>query len=241
MRALRTGPGAYTVEFEEEATLRAEYQANLSVGGLRLPSDEVLEPFALVTITLRLVGGGEATIPARVVGVLPGALALALEGAPGDLLERLLAAPAAAEPEDDDSDEPAGTLWERLRALNRNQRIFLAAKANRSERALLLQDNDAQVLFSLLKNPRLSLDEVVRVAKSSFLSFQMVELILKTSQWIANLDVRLALVHNPKTPVPFALRLLPTLPDSEVRLIAKGAATSMALKQAALRRVQGAG
>ena len=105
--------------------------------------------------------------------------------------------------------------------------------------ALLVQESDAQVLFALLKNPRLTLDEVVRVAKSSFLSFQMAELILKTSQWIGNLDVRLALVHNPKTPVPFALRLLPTLPDSEVRAIAKGAATSMALKQAALKRVQG--
>jgi hypothetical protein len=47
------------------------------------------------------------------------------------------------------------------------------------------------------------------------------------------------LVHNPKIPLPFALRILPTLPDHEVRAIAKGAATSMPLKQAALRRVQG--
>ena len=87
---------------------------------------------------------------------------------------------------------------------------------------------------------RLSIDEVVRVAKSSFLSFQSAELILKTNPWFANLDVRLALVHNPRTPLPFALRILQTLPDHEVRTIAKGAATSMALKQAALRKIQGA-
>ena len=80
---------------------------------------------------------------------------------------------------------------------------------------------------------------MVRAAKSSFLSFQAVELILKTGPWMSNLDIRLALIHNPRTPLPFALRLLPTLPDNEVRAIAKGAATSMALKQAALRRVQG--
>ncbi len=67
----------------------------------------------------------------------------------------------------------------------------------------------------------------------------MAELILKTSHWIANQDVRVALVHNPKTPPAFALRLLPTLPESELRVIARGAATSMALKTAALNRLQG--
>jgi hypothetical protein len=55
---------------------------------------------------------------------------------------------------------------------------------------------------------------------------------------MASLDVRLALIRNPKTPQAFALRILPTLPDSEIRAIAR-AGTSMALKQAALRRLQG--
>jgi len=77
------------------------------------------------------------------------------------------------------------------------------------------------------------------VAKSAHLSFQAAELILRTSTWASSLDVRLALIHNPKLPVPFALRLLPTLPDAELRAIAKGAATSMPLKQAALKRIQG--
>ena len=117
--------------------------------------------------------------------------------------------------------------------------MMLAGKADRLERAILVQDSDPQVLFALLKNPRLGTDEVLRVAKSSFLSFQAAELILKTQPWFANLDVRVALIHNPKLPMPFALRILPTLPDNEVRIISRGAATSMALKQAALRRLQG--
>lgn len=52
-----------------------------------------------------------------------------------------------------------------------------------------------------------------------------------------NVDVRLALIHNAKTPPAFSLRILPTLPDAEVKGIAR-AGTSMALKQAALRRLQ---
>lgn len=101
-----------------------------------------------------------------------------------------------------------------------------------------MQDSDPQVLLALLKNPRLAIDEVLRIAKSSYLSFQAAEAILKTHPWVANLDIRVALIHNPKLPTPFALRILPTLPDNEVRAIAKGAATSMPLRQAALKRLQ---
>jgi hypothetical protein len=82
-------------------------------------------------------------------------------------------------------------------------------------------------------------DEVVRVAKSAYLTYQTAELILKTAQWASNVEVKTALVHNPKTPPAFALRILPTLPEAEVKAIARGAATSMALKQAALKRLQG--
>ena len=116
--------------------------------------------------------------------------------------------------------------------------MLLAIKANRSDRALLVQDNDPRVLLSLLRNPRLTVDEVARVARSSYLTYQIADVIIKTSQWMASVDVRLGLIHNPKTPPAFALRILPTLPQSEIKTIAR-AGTSMALKQAALRLLQG--
>jgi len=165
------------------------------------------------------------------VATPPGALALELEGDPGEIVATLLGPPEG---------DASGSLWEALRALSPPQKIQLAPKADRMTRAILVQESDPQVLFALLRNPRLSIDEVVRIAKSSFLTFQAAELILKTSPWFSNLDVRLALIHNAKVPLPFALRILPTLPDAEIRRIAKGSATSMALKQAALRRVTGA-
>jgi hypothetical protein len=60
---------------------------------------------------------------------------------------------------------------------------------------------------------------------------------VKASQWMGSLDVRVALIHNPKTPPAFAMRILPTLPEAEVRAIAR-AGTNMALKTAALRLLQ---
>lgn len=251
MRVSPAGPGAFTVEFETAEELRAEHASNLSAGGLRLPGASKLALFSTLSVTLRAPGGRAATVRATVVGQLPDGVALAVEGSPEKLMEALLPAggeaPAGGEPQAEELAEAeeavdverAGSLWDRIRALSRTEKLLLAPKADRSERVLLLQDNDPQVLYALLKNPRVTLDEVYRVAKSSFLSYQVAELILKTSHWIANQDVRVALVHNPKTPPAFALRLLPTLPESELRVIARGAATSMALKTAALNRLQG--
>jgi hypothetical protein len=122
--------------------------------------------------------------------------------------------------------------------MSRTEKLLYAPRADRNERLVLVQDPDPQVLYALLKNPRLTVDEVVRVAKSAYLTYRTAELILKSTQWATSLEVRTALVHNPKTPPTFALRILPTLPEAELRAIARGAATSMALKQAALKRLQ---
>jgi hypothetical protein len=242
VRTIRTGPQAFTVEFESEEELAAEARTNLSAGGLRLPTAEKLAIFARVSLALRLEGGGEATATATVVAPLPDGFALAVDGDTAPLVEALRAAPDV--PGEEVVDEEAGdsrqqSVWDRLRSLSRMEKLLLAAKADRVERAILAQDSDPQVLYSILKNPRLTADEVIRIAKSPFLTFQTAETIMKSTQWLSNLEVRVALVHNAKTPPAFAMRLLHTLPESEVRTISRGAATSMALKVAALKKLQG--
>jgi hypothetical protein len=238
----RTATAAFTATFDSEDELRAEHETNLSLGALRLPSAENVPLHTTLLVTLRGPHGGEAHVKATVVATLPDGLALAIDGDPDERLARL-ATKTEVEPEADsaetvDTADRRENAWDRMRSLSQMEKILLAVKADRFERALLLQDNDPRVLLSLLRNPRLTVDEVARLAKSSFLNYQIAEGILKATQWMASLDVRVGLVHNPKTPPAFALRILPTLPDSEVRAIARGG-TNMQLKQAALRKLQG--
>ena len=239
MIVTRTGTNAFSAEFESEEELREEHRVNLSAGGLRLPTDEQAAPHTALTVALQGPFGATADVKATVVAQLPDGLALFVDGDRESLLDRLLAKPPE-EPPPNDAATPGDqqTSWDRVRQQSQMQKIMLAARADRTERAVLVQDNDPRVLLSVLRNPRLTVDEVVRIAKSSFINFQIVDVIMKTAQWMANLDVRLGLIHNPKTPQAFALRILPTLPDTEVRAIAR-AGTNMALKQAALRRLQG--
>jgi len=237
MKVDRTGPGAFTVEFESEQELRDEHRANLSVGGLRLPTAERVALNAILVVTLRGVGGGQAVVNATVVAPLADGVALSIDGNGDELLEKLLKTqPPKVEPTDRNPN-----VWDRVRRLSQSEKLLLATKAEQSERAVLVQDNDPRVLLSLLMNNRVTMEEVVRIAKSSFQTYQIAELIMKTSQWMANIEVRLALIRNPKTPPQFALRILPTLPDSEVKMIARGESASPALKQAALRRLKSGG
>lgn len=238
MKVQRQAPDAFTAEFENEQELRDEHRTNLSFGALSLPTRESVASDQLLLVTLRGPWGGEIAVRAKVIAALPQGLALGIEGDPDGILEQLLASPSA--PSDEPAEEPQEkrqSVWDRMRDLSQMEKILLAAKADRTERALLLQDNDPRVLLSVLRNPRLTVEEVMRLAKSSFLTYQIAEVIMQGSQWMANVDVRRALVQNAKTPQAFALRILPTLPEPDIRAIAR-AGTSAALKQAALRRLQ---
>ena len=232
MKVTRTASAAFTAEFESEEELRLEHAANLSFNALALETAETVARDATLLVTLRGPWGGETFVKATVVAALPGRIALAIEGDSEEMLGRLLARSEEEEPE-----KKAANAWDRMRSLSQMEKLLLAVKADRSERALLVQDNDPRVLLSLLRNPRLTVDEVVRVAKSSFLTFQVADVIVKASQWMGSVDVRVALIRNPKTPPAFAMRILPTLPEAEVRAIAR-AGTNMALKTAALRLLQ---
>jgi hypothetical protein len=253
LKVTRTASAAFTLEFESEQELRDEERDNLSVGGLRLRTAEPIPLHTTLLLTLRGPSGAEAFVRATVVAPLPDGLAVAVDGDPTAIVARLLppeppAAVASAgteaieEPpvlpaEGDEAKESSQNIWDRFRAMSQMEKILLAVKADRTERALLLQDSDPRVLLSLLRNPRVTIDEIIRLTKSSNLTFQIAEVIVKTGQWMGNLDVRTGLIHNPKTPPAFAMRILPTMPESEVRVIAR-TGTNMALKTAALRQLQ---
>lgn len=219
-----------TRTFESEEELREEHRVNLANGGLRVVTANKVPLHASVEVTLRGPFGAEASVKGTVVAPLPDGVALVISENADDLLQRLLARPS-----EETSQQNA---WDRMRSLSQMEKILLAVKADRTERALLLQDNDPRVLLSVLRNPRLTVDEVARLARSPFLNFQIADVITKATQWMGNVDVRIGLVNNPKTPPAFAMRILPTLPIAEIRNVAR-TGTSMALKQAAIKLVQG--
>ena len=237
MKVTKESIEGFTVEFESDEELRQEFDANLSSGGLFLSSTERPVEMSTIQLSLRLTDGGSFATSATVVRLFEGAFAVSIDANPQEILSSLTARPEAPDEKDETEGGKQASVWDRIRAMSYAEKIILAAKADRSERAVLLQDNDPQLLYYLLKNPRITTEEVLRIARLTSISAAVADQIAKTTQWSSNQEIRSAIVNNPRTPTPLALKLLPTLPEPEIRHIAKSTGVSQALKQAALRIV----
>lgn len=234
MKVTKKSIESFTVEFESDEELRREFETNLSAGGLFLSSAERPAEMSTIQLNLNLTQGGSFATTATIVRLFESGFAVSIDANPQEILSSLTARPEAKE---ESTDRKQANVWDRVRAMSYAEKIILAAKADRSERAVLIQENDGQVLYYLLKNPRITTEEVLRIARMTSISAAVADQIAKTTQWSSNQEIRSAIVNNPRTPTPLALKLLPTLPEPEIRQIAKSTGVSQALKQAALRIV----
>lgn len=123
----------------------------------------------------------------------------------------------------------------RIQQMTVPQRRLLAPKADRNERAVLLRDTSAQVLQGLLVNPRLSGEDVLRLVRSTHASGSMLKRIAGDRRWASNAEIQAALVRNPKTPSPVAVRLIEVLRTADLRTLAKMQGLKENLRRAALR------
>jgi hypothetical protein len=218
-------------EFATPLEFLAAYDEEIAVGGLlvRGASTENTTAMSECTLVVRIGGADRAEEKARLAGTMGGGVAVVFIAPPAAL--DALAAELRNPPEEGEP-EPAGagdgvqqnSTRQRLALLTPAQKMSLALSCGREERFHLLRDNNKVLHAYVLRNPRIGLEEVQAAAKLTSLSPEALKAIGDHAEWGQNAAVCAALVRNPKTPIPVALRLLPRLQQGEVRAIAKGAA-----------------
>ncbi len=124
---------------------------------------------------------------------------------------------------------------QQILALPDSEKIKLAKTGSRELRALLIKDNNKQVKEAVLDSPRITEIEIVAIARSRSLGDALLGKIATNRQWLKNYQVRLALVNNPKTPLPISVKLVTTLRDSDLKQLAKNDEVSEELVVAAER------
>ena len=119
----------------------------------------------------------------------------------------------------EDHGEPAASL--RIepggRPLSLGERRALARKPSRATLDKLLSDPHPLVIENLLMNPRLTEDDVVRMASRRPAHREVILQIARTPKWMVQARVRLAVVLNPGTPPEVSVPALPQLSRSELR------------------------
>ena len=127
------------------------------------------------------------------------------------------------------------SIYAQIKALNVPQRVKLAMKGNRETRQILLRDTNRLIPRMVLLNPRLTEDEVLLIAKDRNSDVEILRSIGDNRDWVAHYGIRAALTENAKTPVALALRLLKTLQEREVRILAKSKNVASAVASQARR------
>jgi hypothetical protein len=124
------------------------------------------------------------------------------------------AAEQAAEQALRDSD-----AFQRIMRLNVAERNLLAMKGNMEERAILIRDTARTVSFGVLKNPRLSENEVLIFAGMRNVHEDILRAIAQNREWTKSYAVALNLVRNPKTPAGLSVQFLGRLGTRDLRII----------------------
>jgi len=97
----------------------------------------------------------------------------------------------------------------------------LWSSRDRAARLLLLKDTNKTIQVFVLQNKRITLDEVRYIAGYRQAHPDVLVTIAGNRDWTASPAVVSALVRNPKTPSPTAVKLLDKLPIADVRRLAK--------------------
>ncbi len=124
----------------------------------------------------------------------------------------------------DDSGEEAGggerlPLIQRLAQMSIVEKIRIAMKGSREERAILIRDSNKIVAVSVLSSPKVTENEVEVFARMASISDEILRIIGHTRAWVKNYQVVLGLIRNPKTPLALSMNLLPRLVDRDMRML----------------------
>jgi hypothetical protein len=150
-------------------------------------------------------------------------------------------APAEPAPEEPSADEQEAdddrTVLQKIATMSPAQRLALAMKGTREERAILVRDPNRIVGVAVLSSPKISEAEVESIAKMANVSDEILRIIGHTRVWLKKYTIVSALAKNPKTPLGVSLTLLPRLLEREVKALSTDRNVPETLRIAARRKL----
>jgi hypothetical protein len=209
---------------------------NLERGSVAGPGVEGLDRGAFCDLELVFPSGARLTVAARAVLATAATAAFAFERWDREALARELAAPASAqppasaptpppageplaEPEETPSDPAHASLHDQLRGLSVVEQLRVARDGSITERTVLERLYGKTVWEALLRNSRVTVPEVSRLARMGTMPRPLLELILGNPAWMQVPQIRRALLSNPRLSAEMVHRVLILLPRDELQLV----------------------
>lgn len=130
---------------------------------------------------------------------------------------------------------------ERISILNRilkmgmKDRVRLAMKGDREARNILIRDPNRIVGQAVIQNPRITEQEVEKIAAMRSVSEDILRKIANDRQWSRSYTIAHNLVRNPRTPIANAMNILPRLQSRDLLALSKNKNVPDAVRKQAER------
>jgi hypothetical protein len=131
------------------------------------------------------------------------------------------------------NDEQRQNLYQKILHMTIPQKIRLAMLGNRESRNILIQDRNKVISMAVLRSPKLSENDALSYAQQRNLPQDVFAILGKSKRWTKYYPVKLALVNNPKTPLPVSMRFLEYLTERDLKALARNKNISSVLSHSA--------
>lgn len=190
-------------------------------GGIMLTTTESIETRQGVKCQLNVSQKQMAVIHAEVVfvndQVNPKQVGLELKENWQDTLEALLTQEEKTQKWGKDSE----SVYHKIQTMSSTEKIQLAVRCGKEERRILMKDAHHQVHRYLLKNPKITSDEIAQMCRSFNISSEMLIDIANNLDWMKQGSIRMSVVKNPKTPLNVVKKHIHSLNDNDLYMLAR--------------------
>ena len=121
--------------------------------------------------------------------------------------------------------------------MNMKDRMKLAMKGDREARSILIRDPNRVVAKAVIENPRITEQEVEKIAAMRSVQEEIIRYIANNRHWAHNYPIMHNLARNPRTPIQQAFTILTRLQMRDLQALSKNRNVSEAIRKQAMRLV----
>jgi hypothetical protein len=126
-------------------------------------------------------------------------------------------------------------LIRKILLMSMKDRIKYAMKGDRQVRNILIRDPNRIVSEAVIKNPKITDQEIEKIATMRTISGDILRQIAINRQWARVYSISLYLAKNPRTPISNVMSILTRLQSRDLKSISENRNVSDAVRQQALR------
>jgi hypothetical protein len=122
--------------------------------------------------------------------------------------------------------------------MNAKDRMKLALKGDREARSILIRDSNRVVCSAVVKNPRITEQEIENISAMRTVANEVLRLIAMNRTWARSYTIIHNLARNPRTPIPTAMSVLLRIRTKDLLQLTQNRNVSETVRRQAQRLAQ---